>query len=122
MIEYDKYRISDPAYIKELLEKKYIKFNNKEKTSISFIIKINKIKINKTIISDEDNKQICCIDMECSNVFVDPILNRNIIEEYHNSFFKLDTKFFERHSFITKEEFINNVNIIIKNIQEGIEQ
>ena len=42
MIEYDKYRISDPAYIKELLEKKYIKFNNKEKTSISFIIKINK--------------------------------------------------------------------------------
>lgn len=60
--------------------------------------------------------------MECSNVFVDPILNMNIIEEYHNSFFKLDTKFFERHSFITKEEFINNVNIIIKNIQEGIEQ
>ena len=118
MIEYDKERITDLAYVRELLEGKYIKAdNNKNRTSIFFITKINNL-----MIDEEDNEQISCINMDFSYVLVDQLQNITMIEESHYSFFRLDTKFFEENSFTTKEEFINNVNIIIKNIQKGIEK
>lgn len=115
MINYDKERLTDLAYVRELLEGKYIKAdNNKNRTSIYFITKINNLII--------DKEQISCIDMDFSYVLVDQLQNITMIEESNCSFFRLDTKFFEENSFTTKEEFINNVNIIIKNIQKGIEK
>jgi hypothetical protein len=114
MIQYDKNRIKDLAYVRELLEGKYIKAdNNKNRTSIYFISKIQSLII--------DKEQISCIDMDFSYVLVDQLQNITMIEESHYSFFRLAFKFFEENSFTTKEEFINNVNIIIKNIQKGVE-
>ena len=44
MIEYYKDKLTDLAYVRELLEGKYIKAdNNKNRTSIYFITKINNL-------------------------------------------------------------------------------
>ena len=115
MIEYDKERITDLAYVRELLEGKYIKAdNNKNRTSIFFITKIDNLII--------DKEQISCIDMDFSYVLVDQLQNLTMIEESHCSFFRLDTKFFKEKHLKTKKKFKNNVNIIIKNIQKGVEK
>lgn len=112
MIEYDKNRLSDFEYVKELLEDKYIKLENNKRFSIKYIKKITDLwcKYDYYVIAIDG----CTIYK--NNSFIS-IKRDQYIEEI-----SLNHKFFKNFYFTTKEDFITSSDILLEEIKKGIEE
>ena len=107
MIEYDKNRLSDPEYVKELLEGKYIKADKHDND----IIHIKEIKF----IPFKNSGYI----MDIYQVYMsDDILKA----EERKRAFEFIKILCEDYSFTTKKEFMNSCNKVMEEIKKGTEK
>ena len=118
MIKYDKERITDLAYVRELLEGKYIKAENKN----IYIFFIKKVKDFYTDFTNGNTRIILdCFCME----------NKFYYTGYKSYYKKISIKkddvlilksILKKYSFTTKEEFMNSCNKVMEKIQKGVEK
>jgi hypothetical protein len=109
MIEYDKEKITDLAYVRELLEGKYLKIDDKEGICLMFI---------KNIIALFKDSDGGCCQLNKYSV--------SLKKDYGTIDYEKEAYFYIKgicgvSSFITKEEFMNIVNKVMEEIKKGAE-
>ena len=115
MIEYDKERLTDLAYVRELLEGKYIisdVVTSDEGYDMAYITKINKV---DTFTREEYFG--ANFDFFWMSKYPSGGKSINI-----NSTYKHLKDFLKDYSFITKDEFMRSFNEVVEEIEKGVEK
>ena len=114
MIEYDKERITDLAYVKDLLEGKYIisdEVASDEGYEMAYITKINKV--------DTFTGEYIDVDFDFFWVSKYPSGRKSI--NINGTYMRLQD-FLKDYSFITKDEFMRSFNEVVEEIQKGADK
>ena len=113
MIEYDKEKITDLAYVKDLLEGKYIIYDevaSDEGYEMAYITKINEV--------GNFTGEYIGVNFDFFWLSKYPSGDKSI--KINGTIMRLQD-FLKDYSFITKDEFMRSFNEVVEEIEKGVE-